>query len=256
MPGMAAAIQTWTGTGVVPLYGKKAIEQGINLAPNTVFTQGVLLGPITSSASEVQTVTIGGTPTGGTFTLTILNPFTGSTVTTSALAYNASAATVQAALTGPTGFGSGNVTVTGSAGGPYTLTFGSALANTPVAPPTGDISLLTGGTPTIAFARTTIGRSSGTYGVYASGHSDGSQVPRCILKFACATDAAGNIYQGNTAGASEWGLSRPECPAYFSGYFRLSDLVGLDSNALGLTPSRFQIISGALGVTPSVVELV
>lgn len=61
------------------------------------------------------TVTIGGSPSGGTFTLT----FAGQT--TSGIAYNAAASAVQSALEALSTVGSGNATVTGSAGGPYTV---------------------------------------------------------------------------------------------------------------------------------------
>ncbi|MCU1640914.1 MAG: hypothetical protein JWN03_1189 [Nocardia sp.] len=61
------------------------------------------------------TVTIGGTPTGGTFPLT----FNGQTAT--GIAYNAAASAVQTALEALSTIGTGNVTVTGSAGGPYTV---------------------------------------------------------------------------------------------------------------------------------------
>jgi hypothetical protein len=65
----------------------------------------------------VKTVTITGTPTGGTFTLT----FNGQT--TSGIAYNAAASAVQSALVALSTVGAGNATVSGSAGGPYTVTF-------------------------------------------------------------------------------------------------------------------------------------
>jgi hypothetical protein len=72
-----------------------------------------------SGTSEVQTITITGTPTGGTFTLT----FAGAT--TSAIAYNASAATVQTALEALSTIGSGNVLCAGGAlpGAAVTATF-------------------------------------------------------------------------------------------------------------------------------------
>lgn len=69
----------------------------------------------------IQTVTLVGTVTGGTFRMT----YDGQS--TSALAYNASAATVDAALEALSTIGTGNVAVTGSAGGPYTVTFGGTL---------------------------------------------------------------------------------------------------------------------------------
>jgi hypothetical protein len=62
----------------------------------------------------VQIATINGTPTGGTFTISYGGQ------TTSALAYNAAAATVQTAVRLLNGLSA--ATVTGSAGGPYTIT--------------------------------------------------------------------------------------------------------------------------------------
>ncbi len=95
--------------------------------------------------SEVQTITIGGSPTGGTFTMS----FRGST--TAPIAHNASAATVQAALQSLPTIGTGNVTVTGSAGGPYTCTFTGDLAELNLPPMTASATGLTpSGTVTIA----------------------------------------------------------------------------------------------------------
>lgn len=105
------------------------------------------------SGDKVQTVTITGTPTGGTFTLTVAGATTGN------IAYNASAATVQTAIQAlGTGFAFGGnpaqtATVTGSAGGPYTVTFAITGAAGPI---TADGSALTGGSsPTVTVAEAT-----------------------------------------------------------------------------------------------------
>ena len=74
-------------------------------------------GSLTGTYNEIQLVTITGAPTGGTFTLTW------SGQTTSALAYNASAAQVQAALRLLSNINGANVNVTGDDGGPYTVEF-------------------------------------------------------------------------------------------------------------------------------------
>lgn len=92
-----------------------------------------------AAVNEVQVITISGSPTGGTFTLT----FDGQT--TGTIAYNASAATVDAALEALSNIGVADVAVTGDAGGPWTVTFGTALAGTNVAEMTGDAAGLTGG---------------------------------------------------------------------------------------------------------------
>jgi len=107
-----------------------------------------------SAQNEVQTLTITGTPTGGTFTLT----YDGQT--TSTIAYNADAATVDAALEALSNIGAGDVTCAGGAlpGTPVTIQFTSALAQLNVALITADGSGLTGGSsPDAAVATTTPG---------------------------------------------------------------------------------------------------
>jgi hypothetical protein len=102
--------------------------------------------------SAVQLVTIGGVPTGGTFTLSFVGQTTGP------IAYNATAVAVQAALQSLTALGVGNVTVTGANGGPWTVTFAGLLATTPVPLLGSDSSLLTGGTgPSVVVTQVTAG---------------------------------------------------------------------------------------------------
>ncbi len=92
---------------------------GTNLSGGLTATVAVTT-PGNAGTSEVQTVTV--VATGGTFTLS----FNGQT--TAALAYNATAAQVQTALTGLSSIGNGNVAVT-LAGNTYTVTFQGTLAN-------------------------------------------------------------------------------------------------------------------------------
>lgn len=105
-------------------------------------------------ANEAQTVTITGVPTGGTFTLTY------SAQTTAAIAFNAAASAVQTALAALSNVGSANVTVSGSAGGPYTVTFQGALAATDVAQMTATSSLTGGTTPAVAVTTATAGATA------------------------------------------------------------------------------------------------
>lgn len=80
---------------------------------------------------EVQTVTItpsGGSTTGGTFTLHIDSPQTGS-ITTAPIPYDADGAAVEAALAAA---GLTQVSVTGLSQGPYVFTFGGTLADTSI----------------------------------------------------------------------------------------------------------------------------
>lgn len=105
-------------------------------------------GAVVPGTSEVQTVTITGAPTGGTFTLT----FAGQT--TAPIAFNAAASVVEAALNALSNLD--GVSVAGAAGGPYTVTFPASMGD--VAQMTGDSTGLTGGTaPAVAVATTTPG---------------------------------------------------------------------------------------------------
>lgn len=145
---------------------------GTLLQPRNVLKSGLPLGKITASGlyapyagptNEVQTVTITGGPTGGTFTLT----WNGQT--TAAIAYNATAAAVQSALEALSNIAPGDVTVTGSAGGPYTVTFGGAQLGEDVAQMTASGAGLTGGTsPAVSISTTTAGG--------AASASDGTEV--------------------------------------------------------------------------------
>lgn len=105
--------------------------------------------------NEVQTITINGVPTGGTFTLTYRGE------TTAAIAYNANAAAVQAALQALGQIGAGNVVVTGGPGPgtPYVVTFQNQLGKKDVDPITATASLTGGTTPSVTVAETTKGNS-------------------------------------------------------------------------------------------------
>jgi hypothetical protein len=112
-------------------------------------------GTSTAGTNEVQTVSLTGVPTGGTFTLS----FGGQT--TAPIAFDAIAATVQAALQALSTIGAGNATVTGT--GPWIVTFAGALAKTNVALMTANGALLTGGTsPTAVVVETTAGVPAAT----------------------------------------------------------------------------------------------
>lgn len=105
-------------------------------------------GVITSSSVEadLQLIKFGGTVSGGTFTLT----YNGQTTT--AIAYNAAASAVQAALQALSNIGSGNVLVTGGPGpASYTVAFTQAYENSnEVYALTANGGSLTGTSPTVA----------------------------------------------------------------------------------------------------------
>lgn len=138
----------WTN-GIVP--------SGASLGQNSTTKR---YGPYGGTTEEIQSVTVTGGPTGGTYTLT----FNGQT--TAAIAFNATAAAVQAALVALSNVGVGGVAVTGVAGGPYAVTFQGALANTNVAQMTATASLTGGSTPGVTVATTTGGGTdAGTGGL-------------------------------------------------------------------------------------------
>jgi RHS repeat-associated protein len=108
------------------------------------------------AGDNVQQVTLTGNPTGGTFTLT----FGGQT--TSAIAYNASAATVQSALQALSSIGSGNALVGNPTGSAWIVRFAGTKAGAPQAAITGNGSGLTGGTsPSVSITATSLGGDAG-----------------------------------------------------------------------------------------------
>lgn len=105
----------------------------------------------TAGGAEVQTVTITGGPTGGSFTLT----FDGQT--TAAIPYNAAAADVRTALEALSNLAVGDVTTSGGPlpGTAVTVTFAAGLGDVPQMTAT---SSLTGGTtPAVTVSTTTSG---------------------------------------------------------------------------------------------------
>lgn len=122
-------------------------------------------GPHGSPTDEVQTITVTGSPTGGTYAL----DSTDGEGPTAAIAPNASAATITSRLEGI--FGAGNVIVTGSNGGPYTVTYQGELADVNVAPLTLATNSLTGGSsPSVTLATTTAGGADADAGQELAGH--------------------------------------------------------------------------------------
>lgn len=97
-----------------------------------------------NGVSEQQTVTITGTPTGGTFRLTFNGQQTGT------IAFNAPSSAVQTALQALSTIGSGNATVTGGPGPgtAYVVTFTGTLAMTNVSVMTAASSFTGGSSPT------------------------------------------------------------------------------------------------------------
>lgn len=111
-----------------PTFGGDGIAQKIDAS--------VVIG-----TNHVAVVTITGGPTGGTFTITVNGQ------TTSGIAYNATAGTVETALEALSTVGTDELLVTGDAGGPYTLTAAGTLVDTLLTISSSGASLTGGTTP-------------------------------------------------------------------------------------------------------------
>jgi hypothetical protein len=201
--------------------------------PNSInYAAGTVLGEVIGT-NELQTLTIAGGGTGGTFTVTF------SAQTTAGVAYNASAATLQAAMELLSTIGAGNVRVTGGPAGisPFSIEFVGTLAGTDVAAITSSVASITGGSPTQAVATVRAGAAgtTGQFKAYTEVATDGSQIAKAILVYAVSTDSSGNITITGTSSqaGSDIGQTSKSTPAYFSGTFLCSDLTGLDTVAVG-----------------------
>lgn len=164
--------QRWIGNGGKPLAPPRSIVLDrsafdlVTAFPNGFIPSGVALAKLTAtglyvpyagSPSEVQTLTR--TSTGGTVTFS----FDGSPVsaTVPATAAGLTATAVQTALEGLSTVNPGDVTVTGAAGGPLTVTFGGRYLGQNVPALVVDNTSATGGTVTVATAAAGGGTGSG-----------------------------------------------------------------------------------------------
>ncbi len=130
-------------------------------------------GSSLTPANEIQLVTLPTGLTGGTFTLTFGANTTATTV------YNAAASLVQTRLQAIASIGSGNATVAGSDGGPYTVTFVSGKAATPLALLMGNpASLVPAAGPPIVVTEVQRGSAAATVAVVVTqtGSTAGSSV--------------------------------------------------------------------------------
>lgn len=110
-------------------------------------------GAPTAGTSEVQTLTPTNTPTGGTFRLSFKNQIT------AAIAYDADGAAVQAALRLLPSIAPDGVTVSGSAGGPWVVTFANHLAklDVPLLKLVNNLMTGSGSAPSMTIVATTPG---------------------------------------------------------------------------------------------------
>lgn len=133
------------------LQSRNVMKSGIPLGK---VTASGLYAPYSGPTSEVQTVTVTGSPTGGTYTLT----FSGQT--TAGIPYNATAAQVKSALEALSNVNVGDVTVTGGPhpGTPVQVTFVGQYLGDDQTQMTASAASLTGGTsPAVTVTTATAG---------------------------------------------------------------------------------------------------
>lgn len=227
---------------MIPLLPKQngihAEVEAVNLQPSTTFPAGQVLAYITGAANDVQTITESGSPSSGTFTLAGTNPLTGISFITPTIAQAASAATVQTTLTAATSYGAGNVTVSGSTGGPWTVTGAGALANSPIPLLALSTNSLAGGSsPTVATAHTTTGRTAGTYGIYSSTLASPPTVP-VLTGTGSAGSTGGGDFEVTLTGVNAQGETTPGPSALITltstQSLHIAAISGLDTSFTGI----------------------
>ncbi|MEU6016977.1 hypothetical protein ABZ826_23880 [Streptomyces sp. NPDC047515] len=186
-------------------------EAGNLLQPRNVLKSGLPLGrlkasglyaPYSGPVSEVQTVTVTGAPTGGTYTLT----FSGQT--TAGIPFNATAAQVKAALEALSNINPGDVLVSGGPhpGTAVVVTFAGQYMGDDQPQMTASATGLTGGTtPAVTVATSTAGGGASA--------SDGTEVLAGFL----ATESMFAPGSTKTSGALLWfgEVFADKCPIPF-----------------------------------------
>lgn len=228
---MIAGVNYYQNSGLVPAHEPDlARTVTVSIAPGAVILKGTVLGQVNGSGTavnEVQTLTPGGTISGGTFTITFADG-----QITAPIPFNATAAQVKDAIDLVLGFG--NVTVTGGplTSGAFTVTF-TGLCGGMDQPLLIVGNSLTGTSPTVTVAQTTAGAPAfGYFRPYASGNSDGSQVAKGVAQFDMVADVYGKITFGTQQGGGDFRVKDYGGSIFVSGYFFTSQLVGLDATAV------------------------
>jgi hypothetical protein len=236
MAGFDGSINIYSGRKLVPIYKpEKADELPINLVPNQRYERGRLLGHVATPTNDVQTLTVTGTPTGGSLVIRAFDPFGGGSGTF-VLPFDANAATAQTAVRSVLG---PHITVSGGPlpGTALVFTASGSFVSMPINLMQIESNLLTGGaTPGggASFVHTTIGANSGQFGKYdPAGPDNGLRTARRINAYEVAVDSGGNVTFGPVAVEGYNGEVFPAATAYVSGYFDTKELYGLDATAVG-----------------------
>jgi len=211
-----------------------------------------------AGTNEVQTLTL--KAASGTFTMTFKDQ------ATATLAYGITAAQLQAALEQVPTIGTGNVAVSGSVGGPFTITFQGALAATNVPLLTTNANSLTPHNPQVEVVTTTPGTASPTVNEVQKVRVQNASVGTFTLTFNGQTTSAlaFNVSAATMLTAlqalSNWGdtdgtvtKSGSEYTVTFTGTMAATNQPQMTSNATGLRPTA-TVVETTPGVASAITS--
>lgn len=194
------------------------------------YVRGVALAQVAGTGSDVnQAYTFAASsPASGSFRLTVVGA--NGLETTASIAWNANAATVEAALEALPSVGTDNVTVTGGPlGSTLTVTFGGELAARPITM-TAISSIANAGSDLLAITatETAAGKPAGGHFAAYDDNVSAVNVARKLLKYPCKVDTFGKV----SIGPAEAGFTDFTAPAYTTGTFQTKNTSGLDANGV------------------------
>lgn len=225
---MRTQTYTYENQKLSPLYPATdypALEVSRALAPSTALARGALLGLITSAVAAVQTVTVDAT--GGTFALRFQN------ARSAFVAEDVSAANLQIALRAVPTIGDTGVSVTGSAGGPFTVTW--ALSGPiPLLECLAEDDLTTGGTG-VSIAAATVGVLAGSVKAWNADKLTDPTTGPSVSATTGGTNAVGT-YLAQMAWITALGETLPSLPVAVIVPDATSDRIRFAAISAGNTP--------------------
>lgn len=209
---------------------------------------GQVLTKITTALAHTLTVT--GTPTGGSLVVNLYRPDTGQQGTVT-IPFNASVAAVQTLLDASI-LGTGGATVSGAGalpGNVHTWTYGAGLAGLIVPLPTIGANNLTGGTNSAGAFAVGAGGQTGKFGPYDPAASDGRQtltVGNCFL-------LNESLVQGGIVGlGTAYAVNVDQVGAIYGGRVWKDRLIqsGVATHTLALGPTLAELLAAFPMIQP------
>lgn len=202
------------------IYPERSLRRTVRLPGGVTLAAGQVLYETLVAANAVQTITFGGTVSGGTFSL--LFPAQNGYDVVGPVTYSGTAATMRTNLQTALDnyFGPSQAVVTGS--GPYTITYSGSLVASMDIPLPNAVSALTGSSPTVTPATSVTGAGGiGFYEPYTA--ASGSGQTYVILEQNTRTAADGTIIDEHGS------TGQQTTEALASGVYLASQLTGLDT---------------------------